>query len=79
MAAWPALVSPKDGTGLENVTLPLQTVVDALQFQRFAGTSLALPHVVLHPVSLEFPHQRTAFVTASQLPQRIRVNPVRES
>jgi hypothetical protein len=52
------------GTGLESAALGLP---------KLDGTSDRPLQMVDQPELLELPHQRTAFVTPSQLPQRIEV------
>lgn len=58
------------------------TVLLGTAFGYFAapvGTSEVLAQAVDHAGSDEFPHQRVAFVTASQFPQRIMVEATSES
>src|ERR1700678_4105586 len=61
----PAPASPTDGNGVAYL-LGVPVVSPNL-----VAVSLTAPQVVDHPVSEALPHQRTAFVTASQFPQRM--------
>ena len=54
----------EDGSGPPLVELPPRTGMKFGEPAAVAGTSVVDPHVVLHPVSEEFPHQRVELFRA---------------